>query len=298
MAKPFTAAFLAYSEDEALARGVARASQNELFLDKLPLTHRADILLIDETRLHEINCLNDLHDSPKIIIGNKEKLKTMINTLGQQKTLGLILKNKLPPNYGLFSDIISWSNPKNKKSLPSNFLDSGSYGLESLLYKKELLEKLESQLLSWGFTQRIIDQLSISADELLMNAAFDAPVDHNFNPLYKKTNRREIVPITKPIILTIGFNGTTGVISVEDQWGSLNQKSLTKHLSILNDYKNYELNDNGGAGIGLSQTLNRGVSLVFKSQVGVYTQASIFFNKTDNHRDFQQQSQILITNIE
>ena len=233
MAKPFTAAFLAYSEDEALARGVARASQNELFLDKLPLTHRADILLIDETRLHEINCLNDLHDSPKIIIGNKEKLKTMINTLGQQKTLGLILKNKLPPNYGLFSDIISWSNPKNKKSLPSNFLDSGSYGLESLLYKKELLEKLESQLLSWGFTQRIIDQLSISADELLMNAAFDAPVDHNFNPLYKKTNRREIVPITKPIILTIGFNGTTGVISVEDQWGSLNQKSLTKHLSIL-----------------------------------------------------------------
>lgn len=297
MANPFTAAFLANSEDEALAHGIARASGSELFLNKLPTNHNQGCLIIDETRILELSALTETKNIPKIILGEKENIKNYISQLGENSTFGLVLKNRLAPNYGLFSDIISWSNPQNKKQLPNNFFDSGSYGLDSVVYKKELLKKIEDQLQKWGFSQRTIDQLNISADELLMNAIFDAPTDGNNNPLYKKTNRGEIVPILKPIILTLGFNGTTGVISVEDSWGSLNQKSLSKHLSILNEYKNYQINDNGGAGIGLSQTLQRGISLVFKTQKGVYTQASMFFTKSESHKDFQQQSQILITQI-
>jgi hypothetical protein len=136
-----------------------------------------------------------------------------------------------------------------------------------------------------------------AVDELLMNAMFDAPVDGSGRPVYNAISRNTAFALEErnAIEMNVGFDGSQIGISVIDQFGSLDRGRLLAHVSKKYSEDAYKLkNIVAGAGIGLATIFRTGGSLIFASENGVRTEATVVFRRTDNFRDFKEQFRYLV----
>ncbi len=203
---------------------------------------------------------------------------------------GRLLKGMLAPRpFGLQHYI-----PGSRDTCTVSFRLSGE--------KQAAVEVMREYLLEKRFKNRIALLICNAADELLMNAIFDAPHDSRGHaPLDQTARDTPMIRLTgkSAIELQFGFDGEIFAMAVVDHYGSLEREQLLGHLSRLYVSEPYRLETStAGAGIGLALAFRMGGGFLFLSKRGVRTEVMLFFRKTETTREFKDQFKFLATRFD
>ncbi|HLE01126.1 MAG TPA: hypothetical protein VJB59_12755 [Bdellovibrionota bacterium] len=156
--------------------------------------------------------------------------------------------------------------------------------------KQSAIEKVRDLFLEHGFLGRVAEVIATAADELLMNAMFDAPVDDAGRQIYSKVDRSTDFELLgrHAVKMVVGFDGAYGAVSVTDSFGSLERAKLLKHVLKLYKDDTYHLGTEvAGAGIGLASVFQLGGSLFFFSEQGKKTEVIAFFKRAESFREYR-----------
>lgn len=170
--------------------------------------------------------------------------------------------------------------------------------LERASQKQETVDAVRRYLQAAKFSTRASNAIANAMDELLMNAIFDAPVDKLGRHIYLNTPRTKEIELQgqAKVQVQIAYNQETVAISACDLFGSLNKSKVLAHISKEYSKGEYKIRaGTAGAGIGLANVFQLGGSFCFTTEVGVRTEATVFFSKTDTFKDFKNQFRFLLT---
>lgn len=231
----------------------------------------------------------DVIEREELINSSKSSLPEDLNLLLDNKTL------QLGTNPINLPEKLNWIH--SSCVLPNSF----QWIEQELTFSQEkdqALQSIESYLKPLNLPSRLISLILTTADELIMNAFFDAPVENGV-VLFKNTPRGVNIKSPSPVRLLIGHNGEEIVLSVKDQYGSVNPKSIVKHLKKTFTEDGYVEPTNGtGAGVGLSLCVKRNTSLVIKVNQNVESQFTAFFPIVKSFKDYLEKSQIISLHIQ
>jgi hypothetical protein len=152
------------------------------------------------------------------------------------------------------------------------------------------LRKLEAFLGGAAVNDKLAAMGVDAADELLMNAIFDAPYSQGEGYYRRDTPRgaqfdlsaRE--EVTFRMAVCEEFVG----ISVTDQFGSLKRELLLKHL--FQDFRKevYVIPETQrNSGLGLHRINQQALALLFVSKPGSRTEVMVFFSNAKSYREFR-----------
>jgi len=148
-------------------------------------------------------------------------------------------------------------------------VEAQSERIKSSDQRAELLSHMETYLAESGVRSSFRDQARLVAEELLMNAIYDAPCDPiERKPLFNHLARTEAVTLDAPQQGSFSylFDGTRIVVSVRDPFGSLEPQTIYKYLKNSYSERPQEINmleGKGGAGRGLHQIVESSHELIF-----------------------------------
>jgi CRP-like cAMP-binding protein/CheY-like chemotaxis protein len=192
-------------------------------------------------------------------------------------------------------------NVKSIVTTVTKILNRDYYGLEKYLgwgveihkldlkrsdQRNEAIEEMQNQLKSLGVRGTLLERCAIVAEEMLMNAIYDAPVDqsgkHLFNhlPRTEKVNWEQNLPGLSSQ-LQFACDGNLVAVAVVDPFGSLPKKILIEYLekNYMSAIENVNANQNkGGAGRGLHQIIENSDLTIFNVRKGFKTEAIALFN--------------------
>ncbi|MBI2605154.1 MAG: hypothetical protein HYW49_03635 [Deltaproteobacteria bacterium] len=164
--------------------------------------------------------------------------------------------------------------------------------------KQAIVESLKNHLAEIGFKLRTAALIASAADELIMNAIFDAPVDKTGKYIYSQTPRSAELELDEKnsVDFKVAFDGNLLGISVTDQYGSLDKKKVLRHVSKSYEMEEYKVKTNvAGAGVGLSNVYRNCSGIVFECESGTRTTVSVFYKKTASFKEFKDQFRFLST---
>lgn len=164
--------------------------------------------------------------------------------------------------------------------------------------KKSIVESLKMKLSEVGFHSRAATSIATAADEIIMNAIFDAPTDDTGRVMYAQTARSTEMELSERARVTfkIIFDGAVLGLAVSDQYGSLDKKKLLGHLakSYLNDQFKVKASS-AGAGLGMANVFNTCGGMVFCCEMGAQTEVMLFYRKAKSYKEFKDQFRFLST---
>ncbi len=127
------------------------------------------------------------------------------------------------------------------------------------------------------------DRIATVLEEMLMNAIYDAPVDHEGKPIYNHLSRTVELTL-KPEqqgIVRFATDGMLIGVSVRDPFGSFNGSTLLRYLEANYAGSAQDLNakeGKGGAGRGLHQIVENSDLVVFNIEPKKRTEVIALFN--------------------
>jgi hypothetical protein len=142
----------------------------------------------------------------------------------------------------------------------------------------------------------IKSSIMLVADELLMNAIFNAPRDENGNPKYAEAERRSKIILEEPeqIEFRYACDGRNVALSVKDRFGSLDRSVIVKYLRRCFANGPTEMEQKkAGAGLGLYMVFNSITQLTFNIQRNVATEVIAAFYIRSGARAFKQSGRSL-----
>ncbi|MFP5519608.1 MAG: cyclic nucleotide-binding domain-containing protein [Bdellovibrionia bacterium] len=156
--------------------------------------------------------------------------------------------------------------------------------------RDQLKEEMISHLKGFGIRQSILDRVNTVAEEMLMNAIYDAPTDVDGKSLFNHLSRKNDVYLEahQQSQLNFGCDGKYVGISVEDPFGALPKQTILKYLKSCYEGHAGSLNaDKGGAGRGLHQIIENADITIFNVKQNVRTEVICLFN-LDPAKDREQ----------
>ena len=139
---------------------------------------------------------------------------------------------------------------------------------------------MENYFKSMGVRSSILSRVFIVAEEMMMNAVYDAPTNIHGKPIFNHlTRQNEIILDTHQVSqLSYGCDGTYLAVSVCDPFGALTKKHILNYLKSCYDGKAGSLNEGkGGAGRGLHQILENSDQTIFNVKEGLKTEVIALF---------------------
>ncbi len=142
--------------------------------------------------------------------------------------------------------------------------------------KSALFDRIESYMADIGVRGRLVRRLHDVADEMLMNAVYDAPVDratgaHLYAELPRST-RVELAPGDRPVF-SYGSDGQIFAMSITDPFGGLTPEILKRYIAKGLRRGTDQIDDKaGGAGLGLYFLFSSLNSLTLYLEPGVRTE--------------------------
>ncbi|MBF0239843.1 MAG: hypothetical protein HQM12_19250 [SAR324 cluster bacterium] len=151
--------------------------------------------------------------------------------------------------------------------------------------RAEMVENMERILDQFGVHRSVIRKAGMVAEELLMNAIYDAPHSADGKPLYNHLSRINPVelPLNEQGIFRFACDGMLLALSVQDPFGALGRHTILNYLqkSYLNRNlaeDSQEKMNKGGAGLGLFQIMSASDLFVINVKPGVRTEVIVVFN--------------------
>jgi CRP-like cAMP-binding protein/CheY-like chemotaxis protein len=145
----------------------------------------------------------------------------------------------------------------------------------------EMIDSIEEHFKSFGIRSSILDRVHTVAEELLMNAIYDAPVDESGHTIYNHLSRTEkiILSSEQEAKLRYGTDGVLLAVSVSDPFGALSKDIIMKYLSSCYQGQACSLEvGKGGAGRGLHLMIESADLTVFNVKKGLRTEVISLFN--------------------
>jgi hypothetical protein len=140
------------------------------------------------------------------------------------------------------------------------------------------------------FHPRIATKIAGAADELLMNAIFDAPASAEGGSPSPGHPSDIALEGRREIDMQVGYDGVYAAVLVSDHFGSLDASHLLEKLT-----KNYVASEYrptpgaGRAGLGIFTVFHSGGSLFYLVKKTRRTDALVFFRNTETFREFREQ---------
>ncbi|MBF0237359.1 MAG: PAS domain-containing protein [SAR324 cluster bacterium] len=246
----------------------------------------------------DIICTNtELIELASIAQDRYPHIKTVFMTSDDVPTYLPIL-NKYP----FISNIVSRNDEdrtftiKNILTTVSKLIGNDLFGLEKYMnwgvevhqqpiirsdQRTELLDKMEQTLVALGIRKTTLNRCIMVAEELLMNAIYDAPVDSSGKFLYNHLSRTDAVELKhgEQGIFRFAFDGILLAVSAQDPFGSFDRQTILDYLArCYAGVKDTSRKGKGGAGKGLFQILESSDLLVINVKPGIKTEVIALFN--------------------
>jgi len=165
------------------------------------------------------------------------------------------------------------------------YLSWGSEVYEVKIEKSEdrssIIEKMQQDLKKIGVRSSILERCALVAEELLMNAIYDAPTDSSGKHLYNHLLRTQSVVLTpeQQGRFRYACDGNFIAISALDPFGSLPRKVIFDYLESCYSGKalHQEKKKKGGAGKGLHQIVENSDLTIFNVQSKIRTEVICLF---------------------
>ncbi len=157
------------------------------------------------------------------------------------------------------------------------------YAITGSLMRNDLIDHLQAYMEEMGVRRNIQMRCSMVADELLMNAVFDAPVDENGKSLYNHRSRKVPVELKKEHygLFRFACDGLLFAISVIDPFGEFDRNTILKYLESCRagqaDQFNKQLGK-GGGGRGLFLIIESSDLVIFNVKKGQRTEVTAIFD--------------------
>lgn len=133
-------------------------------------------------------------------------------------------------------------------------------------------------------------RVELSAEELLMNALYDAPRNSDGAERHARLDRR--TPITlgadETVHLRYGCDGQTLAVAVSDPFGSLGKAAVLDRLRKVRDGVPRPAAGVAGAGLGLVMTYSVANQLIFAISPGRLTEATAVLHMGGSNRAAQE----------
>ncbi len=145
-----------------------------------------------------------------------------------------------------------------------------------------LVAQLTEAVRALGAGRRVVESVSLVADELFTNAVYNAPRDAGGLPRYAHVSRREKIALEagEYVHLEFGSDGRTFGLSVSDAFGALAPEVLRGAIQRCVSRHDPIEQKAGGAGIGLYAALCHADQLVFNLAPGQRTEVIGLWNLT------------------
>ncbi|MGZ3802948.1 MAG: cyclic nucleotide-binding domain-containing protein [Pseudobdellovibrionaceae bacterium] len=147
--------------------------------------------------------------------------------------------------------------------------------------RANLKDEMVAHFKESGVRSSTLDRVYTVAEEILMNAIYDAPTDENGQALFNHLPRKTEVNLKKNQESTLRYalDGTMIALSVEDPFGTLTKETIITYLESCYQGKAGSLNTNkGGAGRGLHQIIENSDLTIFNVKKGVKTEVISLFS--------------------
>ncbi len=205
-------------------------------------------------------------------------------------------------SYPFLSNIVSRSEEdrtftlKNITTTISKLVTQNFFGLEKYLNwgvdvqeypvvdsetRIDLVDTMEDYFRQMGVRRLVLNKSTMVAEELLMNAIYDAPSDPNGKPRYNHLPRTTQV-FLKPEeqgVFRYACDGSLLAVSVEDPFGAFRRETILKYLESCYAGQGGTLQKNkGGAGRGLFQIMETADLVVFNIKPHLRTEVIVLFN--------------------
>lgn len=143
---------------------------------------------------------------------------------------------------------------------------------------------------SMGLTGEKLRRVELAAEELLMNALYDAPRNADGRARNAELDRREPIALgaDETVHLRYGCDGQTLAIAVADPFGSLSKKAVTDRLRKVRDGIPRPNAGVAGAGLGLVMTYSVANQLIFAVSPGRLTEVTAVLHVGGSNRAAQE----------
>jgi CRP-like cAMP-binding protein len=161
-----------------------------------------------------------------------------------------------------------------------------SKAVKSSSHRHELKDEMVAYFKRMGIRNTILDRCFTVAEELLMNAIYDAPTNSKGEALFNHLSRKQEVILDSHLQSKFEFacDGNFIAISTVDPFGALTKDVIVNYLESCYQGRAGELNQGkGGAGRGLHQIIENSDLTIFNVKKGARTEViSLFY--AESHR--------------
>jgi hypothetical protein len=159
--------------------------------------------------------------------------------------------------------------------------------------KDDALGVLLADAARFGLSDEKVRRIETAADELMLNAVYDAPRDERGKTLHADIDRRTPVVLAAQAQVRVrwGCDGRTFAVSVADRFGALERATVSEHIQRLLDARSPRLGrsgagqqSTGGAGLGLVLTYTAANTLALQVSRGRFTEATAALHIAGSNR--------------
>lgn len=156
--------------------------------------------------------------------------------------------------------------------------------------REELREDIFAYFKKMGVRTSVLDRVNTVAEEMLMNAIYDAPIDAQGKSIFNHLSRKEEIVLEshQQSQLSYASDGVLLAVAVRDPFGGLTKDIIVNYLLSCYGGQAGSLNTGkGGAGRGLHQIIENADLTVFNVKKGVRTEVICLFNVDGQKKEAQ-----------
>jgi len=175
-----------------------------------------------------------------------------------------------------------------------------SYEVRSSRQRDELVTALRTYAEGAGIHRRIVDVACGVADEFIINAVYNAPVDKDGHRLYRNQDRTEHVDLGDDAVARFSFacDGKWLAIAIRDPFGSITDETLRDYLVRCLRGGDEQIEQKaGGAGLGLYQILRAVNAFVVNIVPGQATEMIGLLSVDGSYRQFARQPKSILISV-
>ncbi len=156
--------------------------------------------------------------------------------------------------------------------------------------KSLCIAQLSEAAAAMGIRRKYRDAIEQCADEMLMNALYDAPVDAAGRQLFGDipTKTRISLRMEQKAVVQFAFTGESFVLSVRDSFGTLARETMLRYLHKCLHAEQQIDRKTGGAGLGLYIIANACSAFSFNELEGVATECICRFDITQTKLQLEE----------
>lgn len=255
-----------------------------------------DLLVCEDKHIDFLKRAYDGQWASEFLLTTSSKISDSLEQLGQlpfvDNVVSRCLEDKVGTSKALLTSI--------KKVLSKDLFGVEKYlswGVEihnkkiiNSVQRKDLKEGLVEHFKSFGIRSTILDRANTVAEELLMNAIYDAPVDAEGRSLFNHISRKVEVHLEpqQQSFLRYACDGVMLAVSVEDPFGALTKNIVINYLKSCYEGKAGSLNaEKGGAGRGLHLIIESSDVTIFNVKKGARTEVICLFSLDSSRKDIE-----------